>query len=363
MKKVMLIALAVSLISIGGFVPAASAAEGFSIKINGQAYAAPADSQPYFNADQRTMVPVRFISQALSVAEQSIGWDQKSQTVTIQGAKTIKITLGKKEILVDGQVVKMDTVAEAKDGRVFIPARFIAEALGAKVDWKDGAVLINTNAPVEPPKPKKAPLEGVVFKDTQVTLNSVDVVDGELRFRLYDEEQKTRGAADYRLSEAYIPDLNEKVSLAVKSIVDAGGFANVYYNRLEDGNGLVVIRYHISHTAYLYGNYVFALHIYEKPYKDTEKNITTNLELGLRQMYSDQSEKPYRKETYEALQNSFLALTQDEQIFDYVMEKYLSIFVDRIVPKATDKKIINKHTVYFNDYRLAEFYYNIQFAK
>ena len=43
--------------------------------------------------------------------------------------------MGSKEIRVNGEKVLMDTVAEVKNQRIFIPARYLAEGLGAKIYW------------------------------------------------------------------------------------------------------------------------------------------------------------------------------------------------------------------------------------
>lgn len=48
-----------------------------------------------------------------------------------------KLTIGSRNIDVDGVSVPMDTEAFIKDGRTFIPARYVAEAMGLKVEWDE----------------------------------------------------------------------------------------------------------------------------------------------------------------------------------------------------------------------------------
>lgn len=52
----------------------------------------------------------------------------------------IELQVGKKEYTVNGQGREMDVPAQIINGRTMVPLRFIAEALGAEVDWepKDG---------------------------------------------------------------------------------------------------------------------------------------------------------------------------------------------------------------------------------
>ena len=101
------------------------------------------DASPYTDAQGRTMIPVRFVSEAMGA---EVAWDQAAQTATITNDEsTVAITVGKRELQVtrDGttQAISMDTQAVNHDGRIFVPIRFVAEALGAYVDWSD---LYNT---------------------------------------------------------------------------------------------------------------------------------------------------------------------------------------------------------------------------
>ena len=89
---------------------------------------------PAFIKDGRTMVPVRFISEALGL---KVGWDQKTRTVTVdEGAKAMKLTIGSKKIVrADGKETAIDVPAMIKGGRTMVPIRAIGELSGAKVDW------------------------------------------------------------------------------------------------------------------------------------------------------------------------------------------------------------------------------------
>lgn len=133
-------------------VPAAGAAGKVpQIKINGTLFVTPAgEPQPYINKDYRTMGSVRLVGNALGVLDDNIEWDDKARTVTMEKNKTvIIITVGQQDLSVNGKSVTMDTVAELKNGRVFIPLRFIAESLGAKIDFDDKTrtVLITSDDP------------------------------------------------------------------------------------------------------------------------------------------------------------------------------------------------------------------------
>ena len=49
--------------------------------------------------------------------------------------KLVKLEIGCEEAAVDGETVELDTPAFVKDGRTFLPIRFISEAMGMNVDW------------------------------------------------------------------------------------------------------------------------------------------------------------------------------------------------------------------------------------
>lgn len=89
---------------------------------------------PAFIKDGRTMVPVRFISEALGL---KVGWDQKTRTVTVgEGSSSMKLVIGSKAIVrADGKKTAIDVPAMIKGGRTMVPIRAIGELSGAKVDW------------------------------------------------------------------------------------------------------------------------------------------------------------------------------------------------------------------------------------
>jgi len=81
-----------------------------------------------------TMLPLRFIGEALSV---NVNWDNASKTVTCKSSsKTVVLPVGGKTASIDGQDYVMPCAPLLKDGRVLVPARFIAEAFGCQVIWE-----------------------------------------------------------------------------------------------------------------------------------------------------------------------------------------------------------------------------------
>ncbi|MGI6452339.1 MAG: stalk domain-containing protein [Syntrophomonadaceae bacterium] len=100
------------------------------------------DAAPYINAEsERTLVPVRFVSEALGAC---VAWDQETRKVTITyGEKEIILTVGSDSVLVNGSREYIDCVPELlPPGRIFVPLRFVGETLGAEVIYDSGEILI-----------------------------------------------------------------------------------------------------------------------------------------------------------------------------------------------------------------------------
>ena len=83
----------------------------------------------------RTFLPIRVIAEALGA---TVTWSEADQSVTIvEGNTTIVIYIGQAFALVNGTPVQLDAPAFIEDGRTFLPVRFIAENLGATVTWNE----------------------------------------------------------------------------------------------------------------------------------------------------------------------------------------------------------------------------------
>jgi hypothetical protein len=81
----------------------------------------------------RTLVPIRFIAEALGAA---VDWNAKKKTATITlGNKVVVLTLNSSEAMVNGKKVMMDVPAMAKDGRTLVPIRFVTENLDLNIDF------------------------------------------------------------------------------------------------------------------------------------------------------------------------------------------------------------------------------------
>lgn len=82
----------------------------------------------------RTVLPVRSVFEALDL---DVGWDENTRTITgTKNGLVITLQIDIKEAKVNDKAVMLDVPATIIDGRTVVPARFVAEATGAEVDWE-----------------------------------------------------------------------------------------------------------------------------------------------------------------------------------------------------------------------------------
>lgn len=109
--------------------------------VNGQTPGVKMDVAPYI-VQGRTFVPIRFLANSLGVNNDHIAWDTATSKAKLTlGKNSAELTIGKKEIVTNGIPLKTDVAPELKNSRTFLPARFVAEALGYQVDFINGLVV------------------------------------------------------------------------------------------------------------------------------------------------------------------------------------------------------------------------------
>lgn len=92
-----------------------------------------------------TMVPLRLVGEGMGAA---VEWQPSSKTVTIRlDGRTIEMTIGRREALVDGGRVALDQPVQVVRGRTMVPLRFVAEHLGLAVEWRQSSRTILLSTP------------------------------------------------------------------------------------------------------------------------------------------------------------------------------------------------------------------------
>lgn len=90
--------------------------------------------------NDRTMLPARFVAENLGA---SVNWDSSTNAVTIiKSDIQIIIPIGSYSAFVNGSVVALDSPAFIDNERTYTPVRFICESLGAYVDWEQSTQTV-----------------------------------------------------------------------------------------------------------------------------------------------------------------------------------------------------------------------------
>jgi len=121
--------------------------ERLSIEINGESVTIPEHYGAVQIVDDRTMVPVRFVSEHLGFR---VEWIESLEMVMFIHPRNIAQNIG----LMIGQyrlyctlngALDMDVPAMIIDNRTYIPIRFFAEIIGFDVDWDEYTRVVVLN--------------------------------------------------------------------------------------------------------------------------------------------------------------------------------------------------------------------------
>ena len=89
----------------------------------------------------RTLLPLRFVSENFGC---EVLFDDNTREITVNGENVeIKMTLGQKQYIVNGEEKELDVVPDIIGGRTFVPIRALGEALGKTVHWDNGIVFLS----------------------------------------------------------------------------------------------------------------------------------------------------------------------------------------------------------------------------
>ena len=139
MKKLIAIVLTLTAI-LSTFAVTASAAENpLTVTVDGTAVAFP-DQQPVIK-NSRTLVPVRFIAEALGY---EVEWDEKVNAAVIDHGRIV-MYIGTNHAIIDGKHKTLDVKSELIGDRTMVPLRVIAETLDCTVDWLNEIRTVQIN--------------------------------------------------------------------------------------------------------------------------------------------------------------------------------------------------------------------------
>lgn len=140
------------------------------------------DIPPYIDENYRTMVPIRFVANELGA---EVEWDAENRQVIIElYEETIILEIGKRTVLLGEEELTIDTEPVLKEKRTMVPLRFVSEALGADVNWEgDTRTAFIVLHPLDE--------DILTLKIAEVTGSVVNVREGPgLGYRDFDQVEK-----------------------------------------------------------------------------------------------------------------------------------------------------------------------------
>jgi len=102
---------------------------------------------PFIDNNNRTLVPARKILEAIG-ADVSYEVDEKGRVVSVSASRDgieLIINIGSDKYSVNGETMRMDTLAIMKDGRTYLPVRPLLEAFGFEITYSEAGKSVYAN--------------------------------------------------------------------------------------------------------------------------------------------------------------------------------------------------------------------------
>ncbi len=231
---------------------------------------------PYLTKSNRTMVPVRIISETMGY---EVDWEHETQKVLISnGDKNIELEIGKSVASVNGKTVPIDvrdgkpadTKAElvpVKDSsRTYVPLRFVSETMGAGVEYenKEGIHHISIN-----------------IKEKSLEVHFIDVGQGDSILIKQSGHNMLIDAGDNQYKDTVVDYLKKNNITKLDYVIgthphaDHIGGLDAVINTFDVGK---VMMPNVTHTTKTFENVLNA--VKNKGLKITIPNVGDNYKLG-----------------------------------------------------------------------------------
>ena len=144
--------------------------------------------RPPLIIDGRVFVPVRGLFEQLGA---TLAWEDPATHAVIVsrngpagGGTQVRLMAGSRQAFINDSPVTLDAAPIVVAGRVYVPLRFVGEALGAVVAWDPGLHIVSITPGPAPPSsppaavpvpPKTGPAEGTVLR-VDLGVPSPDIV-------------------------------------------------------------------------------------------------------------------------------------------------------------------------------------------
>ena len=128
-------------LSLFFFMVAPAMSQGISVQLDGRNLQF---DQPPAMIGGRLLVPLRGIFEALQ-ADVVYDAPTRSIQAT-KGSRVVQLQLGSRTAIIDGRTLFLDVPADTIGGRTMVPLRFVSEALGADVKWEGATKTVRLSS-------------------------------------------------------------------------------------------------------------------------------------------------------------------------------------------------------------------------
>lgn len=219
--------------------------------------------------DERTLVPMRVIFEALGVA---VDWEEETQTINARRSDVyISMRVGdsiihKEFVIADlttSDEISLDVPPQIIDGRTLVPVRAVSECLGCNVNWDDEKqiVIIESVSDNNTEEPNGTPLP------TESTANLIEYNAENEQYASYMKEFKL-------LDSAKNSEGNYDITYTLQTYLEGRGLVAVEFKCLDE-NGREVDRFGSSFRG---TDYTWSSH----EAKTTISGKTTRIELVIK---------------------------------------------------------------------------------
>jgi hypothetical protein len=173
---------AIALASVAAFCLSAlpAVAQNVTVIVNGQTMSF---DQPPILRSGRVFVPLRGIFERLGA---SVVY-ANGQINATRGSTTVSLTIGSTAATVNGQNVTIDVAPFVVGDRTLVPLRFIAQSLGATVNWNDSNETVTINgagAGTGTPPPQREPIRRPIMLTYQWPTGTIFNHYPQIRFQI-----------------------------------------------------------------------------------------------------------------------------------------------------------------------------------
>lgn len=220
-----------------------------------------ADAAPFRDKQGIVFVPLRFVNDSLDAKAL---WEEKSKSVSIEGnGNAAELAVGSRVARVNGSERDIGAAVTVRNGRVYVPIRWVSEVLDRKVVWDADNATVHIWKPVSIDLMEQ--LAGPGAAPIHFSSQYAEAKDGKLFFK---DERTMRPEGyfkGYLPEEKAVPDLRAKLYQMARLLTDQRAYTELRYDPSDsDGSpARVLIKYAKDELSSLIDGPYFQIAIYE----------------------------------------------------------------------------------------------------